>query len=512
MKKLMKALLLAMTLVTLLTVIPLPANASTSNKQKVFSYITEEMGLNSAAACGIMANIERESDFNSKCVIRDSNGKRSGGLCQWNGGRFSSLQSYCKKKGLDYLSVEGQLAYLKYELNLSSYKHIYNYLKKVSNTADGAYNAAYYWCYYFEIPANRVTKAKQRGTMASSEYWPVYGNKKLDTPTIKTGTDSADLGSTLTLSWTSGGKNATSYKLYVAKKGSDGKYNWDDAKIYKPTSTKQKIKTSSLGEGSYAAYVKAVNSTTGSTSKASNTVKFSVSCKKHDYEILKVTKQPTLTATGSKSVQCTTCGYKTTQKIAKITYDDVANYSMTALTAAGRAIGNITLTWDSYSGADGYRLYVKDGDSWKTIATLSADGETKFRYDGLTPATEYKFRIKFYVEKDGKKYYSKASATYTTATKALTPTLTSVTGHNNGTADLKWEKVDGVTVYAIYGCSPATKTDDYKLLCYVKNGKTSCTVKDLDRGTYSFVVKAVVESGGKKIYSGASNAKKALVL
>ena len=238
-----RALLLALTLITLITVIPLSANAATtstsaSNKQKVFSYLTNQMGFNSAAACGIMANIEKESNFKSTTVIRDSNGLQSGGLCMWNGSRLTKLKNHCNNKGLNYLSVEGQLSYLKYELSLSSYKHIYNYLKNVKNTSDGAYNAAHYWCYYFEIPANRASKAVQRGNAAISSYWPVYGNKTLSTPTLCVNKTAFNLNSTATLSWTSGGKNADFYKLHIAKKVGD-KYDWENAKIYTIDSLKQ---------------------------------------------------------------------------------------------------------------------------------------------------------------------------------------------------------------------------------------------------------------------------------
>ena len=149
-KALMKVLLIAMTLVTLLTVIPLSANAASDNKTQIFSYLTSEMGLNSAAACGIMANIEKESNFKPAKIIRDSNGLQSGGLCMWNGSRLNRLKNYCNNKGLNYLSIKGQLSYLAYELKLSQYKHIFNYLKKVPNNSKGAYDAAYYWCYYLK--------------------------------------------------------------------------------------------------------------------------------------------------------------------------------------------------------------------------------------------------------------------------------------------------------------------------------------------------------------------------
>ena len=68
--------------------------SSKSNKSQVFSYLTQEIGFNTAAACGVMANMEHESGFDSSKVLYDSNGLLSGGLCMWNGGRFSSLKRF----------------------------------------------------------------------------------------------------------------------------------------------------------------------------------------------------------------------------------------------------------------------------------------------------------------------------------------------------------------------------------------------------------------------------------
>ncbi|MBQ4267045.1 MAG: hypothetical protein IJB93_02530, partial [Clostridia bacterium] len=184
-KALARIMLVALSIVIFAGVMPLSANASSSsNKTTVFRYLTQELGFNSAAACGIMANIEKESNFRPNVIIRDSNGLPSGGLCMWNGGRLNSLKNHCANKGLNYLSIEGQLSYLEVELKNSYYKHIYNYLKNVADSSQGAYNAAHYWCYYFEIPANRSSKSVQRGNAAIRNYWPVYGGVDLKTPEL----------------------------------------------------------------------------------------------------------------------------------------------------------------------------------------------------------------------------------------------------------------------------------------------------------------------------------------
>lgn len=151
----------------LLVVLLFPAGAA-GNKDRVFQALTGK-GLSPAAACGVMANIEAESNFNPTAT--SSGG--SYGLCQWTGSRKSNLYSYCNKNGLSASSVEGQIAFLLYELQ-TGYQSVYNNLKGVSNTADGAYNAAYRFCYDFERPSNKSSRSAQRGNLAKNSYWPIY--------------------------------------------------------------------------------------------------------------------------------------------------------------------------------------------------------------------------------------------------------------------------------------------------------------------------------------------------
>ncbi len=43
------------------------------------------------------------------------------------------------------------------------YPKVMNYIRAVDNTADGAYDAGYYFCYHFEAPANRASRSDTRG-------------------------------------------------------------------------------------------------------------------------------------------------------------------------------------------------------------------------------------------------------------------------------------------------------------------------------------------------------------
>lgn len=143
-----------------------------SNEQIIYNYCINDLGLNTAAACGVLANIEKESSFNPKSSCKDTNGLTSYGICQWNGPRFESLKSFCSNNGYDYTTIGAQLEYLKYELT-GSYKYVLNSLKEYSNTEDGSRNAALYWAARFEVCAQKYRAA--RGELAVTKYWPKYG-------------------------------------------------------------------------------------------------------------------------------------------------------------------------------------------------------------------------------------------------------------------------------------------------------------------------------------------------
>ena len=132
----------------------------------VTTYLSREMKLNDAAVCGILANIEYESDF-SPTVWGDDG--TSYGLCQWHESRCRSLFLFCQENGYAPDSVIGQMRYLEQELN-EDYPELLTYLQTVENNAVGAYNTAWYWCWYYEIPAQREEQAILRGEQALLEY------------------------------------------------------------------------------------------------------------------------------------------------------------------------------------------------------------------------------------------------------------------------------------------------------------------------------------------------------
>lgn len=162
-------------------------NASGANATAIFKFLINNMSYSSAAACGVLANIKAESDFNPNCY--GDNGT-SYGICQWHNSRFTALKNWCSQNGYDYTTLNGQLYYLKKELSANNDSYLYNG-KTINNkmltysaSADNAYNAGYYWCYYYEVPAKRESVAKSRGNVAKNTYWPEFGNSSNNSTSV----------------------------------------------------------------------------------------------------------------------------------------------------------------------------------------------------------------------------------------------------------------------------------------------------------------------------------------
>lgn len=134
----------------------------------VYSYLRNELGFNHAAACGILGNIQYESGSNPGAV---GDGGTSYGLCQWHNGRCKGLIGYCASRDVPFNSVEGQMSYLNYELS-GAFQGVRNYLYSVPDTAQGAYDAASYWCRHFEMPLHMKAEAVKRGEFAANVlFW-----------------------------------------------------------------------------------------------------------------------------------------------------------------------------------------------------------------------------------------------------------------------------------------------------------------------------------------------------
>lgn len=141
-------------------------------ERQIYDFLTGELQLPSSSACGILANVEHESDFDLHTL--GDNGT-SFGLFQWHNERWRALRAFCLAKGLDEGTLQGQLQYLKYELE-TDYPELLTLLRAMEDTPNGAYGAGYLWCVQFERPSDMEAKGRSRGALARGKYWNRYHN------------------------------------------------------------------------------------------------------------------------------------------------------------------------------------------------------------------------------------------------------------------------------------------------------------------------------------------------
>ena len=175
------------------TCLVVPVSAD-SNEQYIYKFLINTAGFNTAAASGILANIEKESSFNPTALEGGYTWESGGGygICQWTNtprtsskGRRTNLVNWCNSNGYNYKTLDGQLNFLIYELK-TSYASVYKTLKAVPNTADGAFVAGFTWCHDFEVPSgyNKGT-SDMRGNISKYTYWPKYSGQSLTRTTGK---------------------------------------------------------------------------------------------------------------------------------------------------------------------------------------------------------------------------------------------------------------------------------------------------------------------------------------
>lgn len=182
-KKQMKFIVSLLTMVLCITALswkPWHVKALSVSEDEVYNLLTGTYGFSSAQASGIMASIRAESDF----IVNAEDRGGSFGLMQWTGNRKAALYSYASEHGMDVNTTSTQLAYMYYELQ-SSEKTAYNQLIGCDNTSDGAYNAGYRFCYYYERPKNKESRSTQRAVLARDTYFASYANGQNAAGTIE---------------------------------------------------------------------------------------------------------------------------------------------------------------------------------------------------------------------------------------------------------------------------------------------------------------------------------------
>ena len=172
-KRIVCILLIAALAVSLFAVTASAAESPSENEQEIYAFLTGNLGLNRAAACGILANSYYETGYRADLTVGTFYG-----LFMYYAPLASALRSFCNENGYDYTKVSGQMEFLKAmfegKIKNFNYTELFADLKDVPNTASGAYNAASMFCLDFERPANAEYEANKRGTYASGTLFPKF--------------------------------------------------------------------------------------------------------------------------------------------------------------------------------------------------------------------------------------------------------------------------------------------------------------------------------------------------
>lgn len=485
------------------------AGSESSNTTVIFNYLMNEMKMNSAAACGVLANIYYESGFDPHAV-GDNNS--SYGICQWHAERKTNLINYCKENNLDYTTLEGQLQFLKYEL-ANSYSSIYNYMLNVKNTADGAYDAGWYWCYYFEVPANRETVAVTRGNLAKNTYWEQYGVETLTAPEL---TDIQNTSAGIWLKWQIE-SGVSGYNIYRktsltdawVRTGtvSDGDTNHYTDKSVKSGTTYYYAVTACSGGDLYDTYVTTadLNYRTGpgtSYSKAGTLDKgtcvkvvpgysktadgytwYKIHYAGSDYYVVAdYLKKDTSASDNTNIKESEKSSYKSIVFLSTVTVSKTTN------TSAG-----VKVSWEKVTGAKNYYVYRKvSGGKYTKLGKVSG---SSLSYTDKTAESgkTYIYTVRAAAGSIMGSYKSTSTILYLAC-----PVLKSSDNVQNG-IKVSWDKVNGANGYYVYRKVSGGK---YSRIASVSGSVLNYTDKKAENGTtYVYTVRARKDSTLSSYYS-----------
>lgn len=477
----------------------LSSNSESSNTTIVFNYLVDELKMNSAAACGVLANIYYESGFDPHM---EGDNNTSYGICQWHADRKTNLINYCKSNNLDYTTLEGQLAFLKYEL-VNSYSKIYNYMLDEKNTADGAYDAGWYWCYNFEVPANRETVSVTRGNLAKNTYWEQYGKDEIAPPAIS---NLQNLENGILLQWkvTAGVSGYNIYRKTSLSDAwtqidsvSDGDINrYTDKNVSCGTNYYYAV-TSYVGDNAYDTYVttESVNYRTGpgtsyakaGTLESGVQVKVDPSYKKtadgYTWYKIHYSGSDYYVASQYLKKQSSASGSTTLQESEKSSYKSIMYLTQVTLTKSENTADGVKISWNKVKGASEYYVYRKGGDGKYTRLGKSSGNTLNYTDKTAESGSTYTYTVRA-VSGNSIGTYKSTSTIYC----LVYPVISSVSNVQNG-IHISWNKVKGASEYYLY-----RKGSDgvYSRLASVSESTLSYTDKKAVNGEkYVYTLRAV---------------------
>ncbi|WP_304678112.1 phage tail tip lysozyme [uncultured Limosilactobacillus sp.] len=139
-----------------------------NNATYIHNYFINQ-GWTTNAIAGMLGNFVSESGLIPD--LHQYGGGPGYGIAQWPA---SAVQGWCRNNGYDYRTLQGQCAYIQYQMTHGQQYYPSRYSRMTANeymhSYDSAYNLGMIWLNNFERPANRNQPA--RGQQA--QYWYQY--------------------------------------------------------------------------------------------------------------------------------------------------------------------------------------------------------------------------------------------------------------------------------------------------------------------------------------------------
>lgn len=484
------------------------AQAATANEKTVYSFLTDTMGYCPAAACGVMSNIYCESRFTAN--INGLGGAY--GICQWGGVRRTRLVNWCSSHGYNYTTLTGQLRFMQYELK-TYFPRVNNYLKTVSNTSNGAYNAGFYWCYYFEIPGDTYSTSVYRGNLAKSRYWTSMG-------AASTYLSAAAAGNGVKLTW-----NKTSEYGYVIKRAR--KLSGSYETIATVSGSKKSYTDRSVTTGKkYYYYVQPLDAS-GKELGRSNRVSYEVKPSIQDKECRIILSKTEYTYNGKEKKPKVTVVYGDERLSLNRDYTVVYSNNKNAgtayvkVTGKGTYAGSTRLTFTIHKAkqkitASDTRVYYQGG---RTVA-LRASAAGKLSYSSANAKVAAVKNGKIYMKGAGittitvkaaaTANYKAATATVTLTVRPGATNFTKISQKNN-TLRLSWKTYQRVTGYEIQYAKGSTLKNP-KTVTVSDKATASWVLKNLTKGkTYCLRIRCYKMEGSKKLNGAWSSIRKVVL-
>ena len=156
---------------------------------------------------------------------------------------------------------------------------------------------------------------------------------------------------------------------------------------------------------------------------------------------------------------------------------------------------SVKLSWEKLDGATGYRVYIKNGSTWKALKTTN---DNSYTVKGLKSATKYTFAVRSYAKSGNCTVWASDYTSKSAYTVPSEPTKINASVSGNSVT-LSWAKTGGETGYRIYAYNYTTKTWEIVVKSTV-NLKQSFS--KLQKGkTYKYAVRPYVYTGSEYIWA-----------